>query len=227
MPVRRGPVSMHRGWAQVAARSRPTVGAVARCPARITSAAMPQRLRRPPQRQHRITGLVRLGQRHQGRQQTPAGFLSPQPPRHRDRLATAFGQRLCPGSALGHAFADSGVTDLCRPRDRAYAFVTEERGPASPAAAAAVARSGAGTGSRTVDPRHRPELLRVAAGTPLRRLPGQRPSPGKGNRTRLPISGWSLVRSRTEGSATTQVIRLYGITADVQKHSLRARGGDC
>jgi hypothetical protein len=88
---------------------------------------MTQRLRRPPQRRHRIPAGVRLDQPQQGRHQlrvmrgdrpTPSAG-SPGPP---DR------QRLLRGIQLGHPAAHRGRADPGRLRDRGHAPVPQQPG---------------------------------------------------------------------------------------------------
>lgn len=87
----------------------------------------PQRLRRPAQRRHRITALVRLDQRHQRRNQLPVNGLGPHPPATGAPDAP-LGQRLVPGLELEHAFADGRLADASRARDQSYASVAEQSG---------------------------------------------------------------------------------------------------
>ena len=87
----------------------------------------PQRLRRPAQRRHRITALIRLDQRHQRRNQLPVNGLGPHPPAARAPDAS-LRQQLVPGLELKDAFADGPLADPGRARDQSYASVAEQSG---------------------------------------------------------------------------------------------------
>jgi hypothetical protein len=81
---------------------------------------VPQRLGRPPQRRHRVTALVRLDQRQQGRDERrvlPGSRLA-SPTRPAD---TAGRERRLAGLQLEHALADGRLADASHLRDRAHA----------------------------------------------------------------------------------------------------------
>jgi hypothetical protein len=88
---------------------------------------MPQRLRRPAQRRHRISPRVRLDQFQQGRRQLRVV--------RGDRLTSSAGsprspgrQRLLAGVQLAHAAAHRGGADPGRIRDRGHAPVSQQPG---------------------------------------------------------------------------------------------------
>jgi hypothetical protein len=88
---------------------------------------MPQRLRRPAQRRHRITPRVRLDQLQQRRRQLRVmrgdrPTSSAGPPRSSDR------QQLLPGVQLAHATAHRRGADPGRIRHRGYAPVAQQPG---------------------------------------------------------------------------------------------------
>jgi hypothetical protein len=85
---------------------------------------VPQRLRRPAQRRHRVPALIRLDQRHQRGDQmgvdtlgsTPTAAQPPDTPR---------GHRLGSRFEFGDAPADRGLADPGGPRDQPDASMTE------------------------------------------------------------------------------------------------------
>jgi hypothetical protein len=86
---------------------------------------VPQRLGRPPQRRHRITTLVRLHQRQQGRDQSrvrPGGGLAA-PTRPPD---AAGRERHLAGLQLNDALADGRLADAGDLRDRAHATMAQQ-----------------------------------------------------------------------------------------------------